>query len=387
MRILFLAPQPFYQERGTPIAVKALLEMFSQRGDDVDVLTYHIGENVSLDNISIHRTAKIPFIRTLRPGFSFKKLVCDAFLCLKALGFARTGKYQLVYAVEEAVYAALLLKIIFRLPYIYDMDSSLSRQLVDQFSLLRFCSPLLRRLEGVAINHAAAVAPVCDALVNVAQRHRARHVTPIYDVPNLTETSADGIDDLRQQLAIAGKVLMYVGNLEPYQGIDLLLDSFALAVKNFDSLHLIIIGGIPQDVEKYRAKAGRLGLEKSVHLLGPKPVQQLSGYLAQADVLVSPRIKGDNTPMKIYSYLASGKPILATDLWTHRQVLDEQVSMLISPTAVCLAEGMLRLVESPQLGAKLSAAGKQLVETRYSHAAFSQRVTSLMDYAAALVER
>jgi glycosyltransferase involved in cell wall biosynthesis len=190
---------------------------------------------------------------------------------------------------------------------------------------------------------------------------------------------------LRQQHGIVGPIFMYVGNLEAYQGIDLLLDSFAAAVARCDSLHLVVIGGIAQDVERYRRKASRLGVERRVHLLGPKPVQQLSGYLAQADVLVSPRIKGDNTPMKIYSYLASGKPILATDLWTHRQVLDESVSMLISPTPLCFAEAMVRLAESPELGARLGAAGKDLVEARYSRAAFSQNVAALMDYAAAVI--
>lgn len=69
-----------------------------------------------------------------------------------------------------------------------------------------------------------------------------------------------------------------------------------------------------------------------MHFLGAQPVALLSAvYLAQADILVSPRSKGSNTPMKLYSYLASGKPILATNLWTHTQVLTAASAVLTEP--------------------------------------------------------
>ena len=51
------------------------------------------------------------------------------------------------------------------------------------------------------------------------------------------------------------------------------------------------------------------------------------------DILVSPRIRGTNTPLKIYSYLRSGKPIVATDLLTHTQVLSPDVARLVAPDA------------------------------------------------------
>ena len=79
MKILLLAPHPFYQERGTPIAVNLLLKALSERGDKIDVLTYHIGADTVHANVAIHRIARIPFVKSVRPGFSFKKIVCDIF--------------------------------------------------------------------------------------------------------------------------------------------------------------------------------------------------------------------------------------------------------------------------------------------------------------------
>ncbi|MEX0611743.1 MAG: glycosyltransferase, partial [Pirellulales bacterium] len=113
-----------------------------------------------------------------------------------------------------------------------------------------------------------------------------------------------------------------------YQGIDLLIDSFALALPEMPRASLVIVGGSEQDIRAYRGKVQKLSLEKNIFLPGPRPVEELGVLLAEADVLVSPRISGDNTPMKIYSYLHAGKPLVVTDLPTHTQVLNSSVAFL-----------------------------------------------------------
>jgi glycosyltransferase involved in cell wall biosynthesis len=97
-----------------------------------------------------------------------------------------------------------------------------------------------------------------------------------------------------------------VGNLERYQGIDLLLQGFRVTLRRVPSASLVIVGGREDDIRRYSGIAGGLGIQSRVHFLGPRPVHELSALLKQADVLVSPRLKGLNTPMKIYSYLDSG---------------------------------------------------------------------------------
>ncbi|NEO30252.1 MAG: glycosyltransferase family 4 protein [Symploca sp. SIO3C6] len=194
--------------------------------------------------------------------------------------------------------------------------------------------------------------------------------------------------NLRTELGIGNLLLMYVGNLESYQGIDLLLESFALSVRQTDKADLVIIGGAAADIEKYQQKAQGLGIQKSVHFLGPKPIEHLGMYLSQADMLMSPRIKGKNTPMKLYSYLDSGKALLATNLQTHTQVLDKQIAMLTAPNAEAFSEGMLRLIEDQNLRLRLGNAGKKLIEKRHTFAVFRQNLNSLYDWIQAeLVEK
>jgi glycosyltransferase involved in cell wall biosynthesis len=187
------------------------------------------------------------------------------------------------------------------------------------------------------------------------------------------------MQNLKSQLQINNPILMYVGNLESYQGIDLLLESFALVLQQTNEIDLVIIGGEVADIQKYEKKAIVLGIQTKVHFCGAKPTNQLSQYLAQADILVSPRIKGKNTPMKIYSYLDSGKAVLATDLVTHTQVIDHNVAMLAQPNPEDFARGMLTLIDDPLLRTRLALTAKQLIQDKHSYQAFSQKLNTLYD--------
>jgi glycosyltransferase involved in cell wall biosynthesis len=171
-----------------------------------------------------------------------------------------------------------------------------------------------------------------------------------------------------------------VGNLEAYQGIDLLLESFAVTLKEKPSANLVIIGGKPADIEKYQKKSGNLNIQQRVHFLGPRPVEDLADYLAQADILVSPRVQGYNTPMKLYSYLHSGKAVLATNLPTHTQVLDDTVAMLAAPNPEDFSRGMLRLIEDGALRLNLGNAAKELIEEQYTFSVFQENLNGLYDW-------
>lgn len=164
MNVLVLAPQPYFQERGTPIAVDLMVRLLSARGHTVDLLVYHEGDDRAYPGVRLHRIPRLPFIRSIRPGFSLKKLVCDAFMFWSALRLARRVRPDLVHAVEEAAFIALALRRLLGIPYIYDMDSSLPDQLAEKYPVLWRWLPLLRRLLAPVAARALMIAPVCDAL-------------------------------------------------------------------------------------------------------------------------------------------------------------------------------------------------------------------------------
>ncbi|GJL55791.1 MAG: hypothetical protein NPIRA02_29230 [Nitrospirales bacterium] len=380
MNILFLAPHPFYQTRGTPIAVDMLLRVLAERGESVDLITYHEGSDVQYEQLTVRRTPKFPFGKDIPPGFSLKKLVADGLMAVQAVRQSWRKRYHVVHAVEESVFIALVLKLMFRVPYVYDMDSSLAQQMMEKYPRLRRCAFLLNYCESVALKHALVVLPVCDSLGHIALSHGHPHVRTLHDVPMFDEGSHEESDSLPRGVQQGRLRVMYVGNLETYQGIDLLLESFSLISSEADHVDLVIVGGAKEDIHKYQEKSNALGVQDRVSFLGQKPICRLASFLAEADILVSPRIHGHNTPMKLYSYLQSGKPIVATNLPTHTQVLTKEVGILADPYPDAFAQGMLCLIHDQELALKVGLAGKQLVEQKFSYAAFREKVNDLYNW-------
>ncbi|MBX2862471.1 MAG: glycosyltransferase [Leptolyngbyaceae cyanobacterium MAG.088] len=188
MNVLMLAPHPFYQARGTPIAVDLVLRVLSSHGEVVDLVTFAEGKDVDYPNVKIYRTPSFRFAQNIRPGFSWKKLLYDLFIFIKAIQLVRAGRYDLVHAGEEAVFIALFIKKAFGVPYVYDMDSSLVGQMVDRYPGLRFLKALLEAFEGAAVKNATAVIPVCRALATEVQRYSpSQKVVVIPDISLLNQ--------------------------------------------------------------------------------------------------------------------------------------------------------------------------------------------------------
>ena len=106
---------------------------------------------------------------------------------------------------------------------------------------------------------------------------------------------------------------------------------------------------------------------------GQQPAKEIPGFVQAADLLVSPRIRGTNTPLKIYSYLRSGKPIVATNLLTHTQVLTPQIAMLVEPRAEAFAAAMIALIDRADERDRLSAAAVAVAHEKYSRQSYLRR--------------
>ncbi|MGI9302372.1 MAG: glycosyltransferase family 4 protein [Gammaproteobacteria bacterium] len=378
MRVLVLAPHPFYQERGTPIAVDLLVRALCERGDEVDLLTFHEGSDRRYEGLQIRRIKPFFRITDVPPGFSWKKIVCDVHLFGKFISLMFRNRYHVVHAIEEAGLMALVVCPLRRTPYVYDMDSSMTTQIVDKFTLMRPLERVLRFMESLPMRYADAVVPVCDALAQEVHLYRTQNVVVLKDVSLLNGSGNGGNEkQLRDELALRGKIAMYIGNLEAYQGIDLMLESFAAVREVNQDVELIVVGGADADIEKYKELAVNLRIGNYVHFLGRRPVSELGSLTAQADVLLSPRVQGVNTPMKIYSYLHSGTAVLATDSPTHTQVMDDQIAMLARPDRLAFADAMVHLLDDDAKRTRLGVRARAYIEREHSYDTFRHKLHGL----------
>jgi glycosyltransferase involved in cell wall biosynthesis len=375
MRVLLVAPQPFLQERGTPLAVLMLAQALCAQGHTVDLLTFPEGRDVEIDGLRIIRIPAIPGVRGVPIGISWKKLVCDALLCCALFWLALRHRYDIIHAVEEAVFPAVLLRALTRVGVVYDMDSILGEQLISKWQRLRGAARTLAACENAVIRRVDAVFAVCSELAD-----HVRNVAPGVPVFLIEDVALEGssceavpAEPLRRQYDIRSALALYVGNLEPYQGVEELLEALAL-VGPETPLTLVVVGGSSEQVERVGALAERLGVAQRVKAIGARPVAGMADYLRQADILVSPRREGINTPMKVYSYMLSGKPILATRIRAHTQVLDDQCALLVAPEAEAMAEGLAALTRDPKLREKLGATARARAAKSYTLEVFREKV-------------
>jgi glycosyltransferase involved in cell wall biosynthesis len=267
---------------------------------------------------------------------------------------------------------------------VYDMDSSLAEQMVEAYPRLGFASPALRRMEALAVRRSSGVLAVCAALEDVALGHDpGQLVGRVEDTTLLPDSMSDGRNGPILPDGDGGPVALYVGNL----GIDLLLEGFRHTLRAVPKARLVIVGGRQADIAHYGNRAAALGIGQAVQFLGPRPVALLADLLREADVLVSPRLKGLNTPMKIYSYLDSGSAVLATRLRTHTQVLDDRLAYLVDPEPAALGRGLAELMSDPELRGRLAASAKEYVQREHTPQAARRKLEAFYTTMEARVRR
>lgn len=372
MKILMIAPQPFFEPRGTPISIYQRLAGLSKLGHSIDLVTYYLGEEVDLANVTIHRTLTVPFIKSLKVGPSWEKIPLDFLLFIKSVGLLIRNNYDVIHTHEEAGFFSVLLSRIFRTQHLYDMHSSLPKQLVNfNFADNRLMIWLFKNFERLAINS-------CDAMISIGPdlEQHVRDINP--EVPmemieNLplgnNRVSEKAIKKLRKTLYIDDKIaIVYTGTFERYQGVELLIESAKIVETQYPETVFILVGGKSNQIENYQKLVTNLGLSDSIRFMGPLPVEEANVYLQLADILVSPRIEGTSVPLKIYTYLSVGKPIIATNLVAHSLVLDEKTAVLVEPTKEAFSEGLMKLIGDEKLRSLLGDQSKKLAEEKYSEA-------------------
>lgn len=382
MKILVLAPQPFYQDRRVPISLKTLLETLASEDHELTAMMYPEGEHIVIPGCRILRARKLPLVSNIGSGFSWKNIAYDIVMMQMTGRLLKREEFDLIHAGPGAIFMARYFSKRFNIPYVYDMDSSLSQELCEKLPSLSALQPLLRRYEQRAVQGSAGVLTSCRHLERLARSHSDS--VPIQRLEAISLLPADMPKEKQKETDLGLKkgtlTLMYVGNLERYQGIDLLLEAFSLANLEQENIRLVIIGGSKADISHYRRKAKDIGVADDVVFTGSKPVKDLAGYLAQADILVSPRTGGYTIPMKIFSYLDSGRAVLATRLETHTQVLDDSIAMLVDAVDSDMAAGIMRLVRDEQLRNDLAANARQRVAKEYTRQAYTLKLHEFYDH-------
>lgn len=183
-----------------------------------------------------------------------------------------------------------------------------------------------------------------------------------FDVKNTQEHCGD-----RKKLGLPldKKIVLYSGHLYEWKGAGVLLETARKFLEE-SGPQFIFIGGTKKDVFKFRQKALNLN---NVMIVGHRPHSEIPYWLRAADVLVLPNSAKEDiskfwtSPMKMFEYMASGRPIVASDLPSLREVLNENNSVLVEPDSPKkLSEGIKKILDNPELAERISGQALRAVQ-------------------------
>ena len=383
LRLLMLAPEPFFEPRGTPFSEFHRIKALGALGHHVDLVTYPIGRDVALPNLRIFRGPRPPFVTRVPIGPSAVKVLLDALMLFTIARRALIGGYDAIHSHEEMGLVGVWLSKLLGIPHLYDMHSSLPQQLSNfKFSGSQALRAVFDAAETRMIRGSDVVITICqelqDTVTGMGLGDRAILIENVMggdveDPPTLTPTSVRA----RWSIAAEAPIVLYTGTFEAYQGLDMLLDAAALLQSTHPAARVLIVGGEPPQVEAAQRAAAAKGAANVV-FTGQQAAREIPAFVAAAAVLASPRIRGTNTPLKIYSYLRSGTPIVATDLLTHTQVLSAEVARLVPPEPAPFAAAVGALLDDPAAGRMLAEAARRLSDARYSRDVYLRRTAEAM---------
>jgi len=362
MRILKIIPQAFYTPRGTPLSAYYRARELLARGHQVDILAYGFGQDPPQLEARVFRARGPHFGRSVRAGPSGLKLWLDFLLFVTLILRLCQERYDALYANEEAALLARVAGTIFRIPYVYDMHSSLPLQITDwKFSRRRSVVALFRWIERACVRGACVVVAISPAVARAAldafPDARCVVVTNQFDLERRATAADAALVRGRYGIGPDERLVVYTGSFVPLQALDLLLEAAPRVLACVPDTKFLLVGGTGAEIAALHARAVQLGIASRITLERNRPQAEMPAYLAAADALVSPRVQGINPPGKLLSYLAAGRPVIATNTLVHNQLLTEEFAILARPDAAGLADGLILALTDGALASRLVAEG------------------------------
>lgn len=375
-KILLISPQPFFQWRGSPIRVSFNAQALAKLGYSVDLLTLPIGEQCEMTGVNVIRVANPFRIGQIPIGPSLYKIFFDILLLFKGLKLIRKNKYLIIHGIEEAGIIAVFLSRLSSCKAIFEKHSDPSSYKKGFLKNILLSGYAL--IERITVKYANAVICTGSGLVEqVDAMGTATKAFHIFDIPSsLVEPTPEYIAQIRQELQKQKDEILitFVGSFAVYQGVDLLIESIPEVVKKCPQVRFIIIGGTKEAIAKRKTVLQHQGVLQAVSFIGMVAPNILPNHLAASDILLSPRISGVNTPLKLLDYFKAGRAIVATDIASNCLILNKDLAQLARPKPTDIANAIISLVENADKREAMGIEGRKLYESTYNFPNYTKKL-------------
>ncbi len=353
LKILMIAPTPFFADRGCHVRIYEEIRALQGLGCEIILCTYHIGRD--MEGIRTERIINIPWYKKLEAGPSWQKPFLDILLLIKSFSIARRFNPNVIHAhLHEGAFIGRFISRWFGVPLLFDYQGSMTAEMADHEFLKKggIFFRLLRTIENLINRGADIIIPSSGGSVEqlISEFHiPGEKVRPVLDGVD-TDIFRPGYpaDELRKRLDIpkGRKVVVYLGLLNEYQGVDLLLDSISDVIHRLPDTHFLVMGY--PDVERYTEMAAKLGTSGNVTFSGRIDYREAPRYLCIGDIAVSAKLSRTEANGKVYNYMAAGLPTVCFDTPVNREILGDLGIYAEFGSRESLAEEMVGILSGPE---------------------------------------
>ncbi len=328
IRVLMIAPTPFFADRGCHVKILEEVRALTKRNITVKVVTYHIGRDI--EGVDTERIIKIPWYKKLDAGPSVHKYYLDLILAAKAIKVAIKFKPDIIHAhLHEGVFVGKILQVFIKKPLVADYQGSMTGEMLDHgfvrkkslsFKFNNWLEKTINKWPQKIIFSSSQAKDFflanfpasAEKVVSFVEGTNTEEFHPGYDVA-----------DLRKKLELdpGKKIVIYLGVLTKYQGIDVLISSIGEIVSKYKNVHFII-AGFP-NVAHYEDMAKDLGVSDFVTFTGKISHEEVPLYLNLGDIAVSLKLSQTEANGKLFGYMAVGLPCVVFDTQTNREILED----------------------------------------------------------------
>lgn len=391
MKILVVAPTPFFSDRGTHIRILEEALALEKLGHKITIATYHIGKDIDRyvdTEIDVRRIRRLLFwYKKLEAGPDWQKIILDLMLIRKVFYLARTQKPDIIHGhLHEGVLIGYIVqKILFwrKIKLLADFHGSLVGEMRSHGYLRFGIARIFKFVESLIDNLGDyAIISSWERMENFKNNPRGGRIETVLDGTN-PESLKLKVDrsEIQKDWEIPENsfVIGYTGGLVPNKGIDYFLESIPLIIEKTKNLPLkkpfFLIGGFPPDF--VRNFIWKNNLEKFTRVVSPLDYFKLGEFLGVCDAAVDP--KGTDTKQasgKMLNYMGAGLPVVCFDKVNNRRYLKEGGVFCPEINAQSIASGVAYLMENPQEVLRMGKINRENSQ-KFSWSASAEKINSI----------
>lgn len=305
------------------------------------------------------------------------------FLKIIILGFIITKKtnVKLIYARHGlASIPSIILSKIRRIPVILEINGILSYEF-GRYENNTVQTKICYLIDKTGINHATSLIIVTEGLndeIAKFSKNKRENVHVINNGVNIHLFSQKEIKQSRKSLGLDNDYIyvLFIGTLAPWQGIEFLIESAATIIGRYPKTKFLIVGdgNLKQQLINLTKKCK---VNDNFIFTGKVPYEQVPLYISATDICVTYKkpIKAGYSPLKIYEYMACGKPVIASRVNGFEFVENEKVGLLAEPeNPSALAKAIITLIDDDEQRVNCGKLGRNLAMEKYSWETTAKKV-------------